>query len=67
MRTSQEGKFDIHWLNGTTSKSLPHELISSVREYETQYDEEEDYWVEDDETVPYVSIRFALPYASGPG
>ena len=52
---SQEGRFVILWLDGTTSKCLPHEVFSSMKDYDYQYDEEDDYWEGEDETVHYVS------------
>ena len=45
----------ILWLDGTTSKSLPHEVLSCMKDHDYCYDEEEEYWDEEDEAVHYVS------------
>ena len=49
----------ILWLDGTTSKSLPHEVFSSMKDYDYHYDEEDEYWEGEDEPVPYVSLYIA--------
>ena len=54
--TVQDGRFVIDWLDGTTSKKLPHELMSSMsRDLDPAQYDEDDYW-EDGEPDPYVSL-----------